>query len=648
MRKITTKYLVKGFIKTAGQRLGLGLALMTLLLVAAVQAPPAIASDGDGGTRSVFSLGGGSRAISLGRAFVSIADDATAVYWNPAALRNVQSKQIMGMYMPVFGDFTGADYTFFAAAYPTLNAGVLGFGFMRLGTTFDIYDASSRPGGEGDYSESQFIFAYAFERHSKWLLGSLATGVSFKIATQNITPYSSTSPGIDLGFRLIPDLARSLSLGVNFQDISGPRHRLFLETDQTYRTVMAGLGYTKVFTGGSALRLNVQMDMPEKADMELHVGAEYALSKYLAFRIGLDQNDFTFGLGVNVRGFGLDYAMLSKGGPGSSHPVSFTAYFGKTLYEQQTILAEERSREEEALIRQVFANRVQARRDQAKRHEAEGNYPQALDEWKIVIEYMPGDPEADSHIRDIQAELVRAQAVSNRDIGKQATISAHFTRGLAMYQENDYIRARGEWQAILDIDSTHTEARSYLVRTQEKIDDQIAAHLSRAVSLEAANRLTEAVSEWNHIQALDPGNRQADLAVRRMQQKIETQTQDLEAASERLRIMDLYRRALNSYNEGKYQEAIRDLEEILSKQSTHEEAKTLLARAQRRITPLTSEEEAEIRRIYLRGMQHFSKDRYAEAIAEWEKILRIDPNNESVQRNIEEARERLNQLENHR
>jgi cytochrome c-type biogenesis protein CcmH/NrfG len=45
-------------------------------------------------------------------------------------------------------------------------------------------------------------------------------------------------------------------------------------------------------------------------------------------------------------------------------------------------------------------------------------------------------------------------------------------------------------------------------------------------------------------------------------------------------------------------------------------------------------------------MQFFAKDQYAEAIAEWEKILEIDPTNESVQRNIEEARQRLRQLEN--
>ena len=49
--------------------------------------------------------------------------------------------------------------------------------------------------------------------------------------------------------------------------------------------------------------------------------------------------------------------------------------------------------------------------------------------------------------------------------------------------------------------------------------------------------------------------------------------------------------------------------------------------------------------MYLQGMQFFAKDEYAKAIAEWEKILLIDPTNESVKRNIEEAKARFKQLE---
>jgi cytochrome c-type biogenesis protein CcmH/NrfG len=47
-------------------------------------------------------------------------------------------------------------------------------------------------------------------------------------------------------------------------------------------------------------------------------------------------------------------------------------------------------------------------------------------------------------------------------------------------------------------------------------------------------------------------------------------------------------------------------------------------------------------------MQHFSKDEYAKAIAQWEKILEIDPTNASVQRSIDEARERLRNVQERR
>jgi cytochrome c-type biogenesis protein CcmH/NrfG len=47
-------------------------------------------------------------------------------------------------------------------------------------------------------------------------------------------------------------------------------------------------------------------------------------------------------------------------------------------------------------------------------------------------------------------------------------------------------------------------------------------------------------------------------------------------------------------------------------------------------------------------MQFFSKDQYAQAITEWQKILEIDPTNESVARSIEEAQERLRRTQERR
>jgi tetratricopeptide (TPR) repeat protein len=612
-------------------------------MAVACAAPAALAQDG--GTQSPFSIGAGSRAISLGRSFVSSADDASAIYWNPAALRNVQRKQLMGMYMPLYGDFTGATYAYLGLAYPTLNAGSFGIGFQHIGADFEGYDASSMPTGTENYSETQVLIGYAFEHDYSYFAGRLAAGVNVKIANQQIAGASSTSPGIDLGFRYVPEFAPRFALGLNLQDLVGPKYKLYVEDDKTDRTVMFGAGYTQPFANGSALRIMFQYDSPKRADAKFHFGGEYQFSHYAALRAGMDDGDFTFGIGFNVSAFGLDYAYLNRTDAGSSHPVTFTTDWGRSLYQQREYLTEKRAEEDQQLIQETFGDRVQKHRDLAEQSEQAGNLPMALDEWKIVLEYVPNDPEATERMEQISTALLTAQSKAARDLENQAIINTHFQAGLRFYQSNEYVRARAEWRAILEVDSTHTEAQDYLKRTQQKIDQQFQTHRRRAIQFEQEKRLVEAMGEWNNVQVLDPGNREAEAAVSRIRQQIESQSRDLTQASSSLRRVNLYNNALQDYNQGKYQLAKDGLEELLRLQPGHEEARNLLALTKRKLTPLTKTEEEAIRKHYLKGMQFFSKDQYGEAIDEWQKILEIDPTNESVRRNIEEARDRLKQLE---
>jgi tetratricopeptide (TPR) repeat protein len=621
------------------------IALAALLVASFV--PLAAAETGDGGTQSVFSMGAGSRAIGLGRSFVSLADDASSLYWNPATLRNVQRGQVMFMYMPLFGDFTGADYVYFGAVYPTLGAGAFGVGFQRIGTSFDSYDDLSRPTGESSYSDSQFLLSYAFQRQSKWLLGTMAVGANFKVVRQEVEPFTSTAPGADLGFRWIPKGAESFAIGLNFQDIFGAEQKLDTETDITYSTVMLGAGYTHLFSNGSALRLLLEMDMPEKADTRYHAGAEYAFSNYVALRAGYDEGDITFGVGFTVSTFGLDYAYMNRGDdPGSSNSFTFTVDVGKSLDERREELAEAEAQQLQELIAQQFESRVSGYRTQAKQYEAAGNYAGAMDEWQLVLAYIPDDPEATAGEARSRELLVAAQAVATQSAANQALIRTRFSQGLTYYENKDYVRARGEWQAILDIDSTHAGALDYMGKTETAVDELVQASITRANRLERSGRYTEAIGEWNNIQVYDPDNAEAAAAITRLRTRIETVSKDNASAQRRLQIVNLYNESLQLYNQGEYQRALENLDQVLSLQPDHADAKRLRALANRKLTPLTAEEKTQIRRFYLAGMQFFANDEYAKAIAEWNKILEIDPTNDSVQRNIDEARQRLRQLEN--
>jgi tetratricopeptide (TPR) repeat protein len=386
--------------------------------------------------------------------------------------------------------------------------------------------------------------------------------------------------------------------------------------------------------------------MPEKADNRYHAGAEYAFSKYISLRAGYDEGFISFGLGVTVSTFGFDYAYLTRDEAGASHPVSISVGVGKSLDEKRQEIADAEAAELQQLIQQQFESRVAVHRTQATQFEAEGDYAAALDEWQYVLEYLPDDPRATEGVSRSREQLLAIQAAATRDAESQAVLQTRFSQGLTFYEQKNYVRARGEWQAILAIDSTHAGAQDYMERTQNRIDETVQQHKNRANEFERLGRFTEAIAEWNNVQVYDPADVEAGVAIERLRGRIEAVSKDYEAAQRRLRIVNLYNEALQMYNRGEYQSAIANLDQVLGLQPGHEDAKRLRALANRKLTPITPEEKEQIRRLYLAGMQFFAKDEYAKAIAEWEKILEIDPTNESVQRNIEEARQRQRQLEN--
>ena len=600
----------------------------------------------DGGTVSPFSLGAGSRAIGVGRAFVTDADDASAPYWNPAALKNVQQMQFMAMYMKPNGDLDlEANYTYFGFVYPTLSAGAFGLGYLRTGTTFPIYDDASRPGGEGNYSESQLLFSYAAERHIRYLFGNLAMGASFKINRQIVDPFSGTAPGVDIGFHYTPDAMANLAIGINLQDVAGGQYHLDQADDTIDRTILAGAGYTRHFDNGSALRVMLQYDMPERADSKFHMGAEYMFTKYISLRAGFDDGTPTFGLGVGVSDYGLDYAFFSKDAAGSTQSFSFNARFGSTLDERRAAIEAEQAKQEQDLIRRTFEARVAAQRTKAKQQEASGDWSGALNSWQNVLDYLPDDPEATTASAHAREQVLAQQAAQVRDVENQAVVRTRFANGLDRFNEKNWLAAREEWKAILAVDPQHQGASDYLAQTQKQIDDQVAIHMTRASQLERDNRLTEAIGEWNNVQQYNPDDAQAKAAITRLRARIESMSQDYSATQRKLRIVTLYNDALQMYNDGKYQDAMKNLSELLQLQPDHADARKLQSLAKRRSTPLTDQEKSRIRELYLSGMQYFSKDEYAKAISVWEKILEIDPTNTSVQRSIDEAKERLRKVQ---
>ncbi len=105
---------------------------MVLILLVLILVPvTSYGQDGQGGTESNLSiLGYGARAMGMGKAFTALADDPTAVYWNPAGLEFINQQSLTLFHTTLW---EGTNYDFLGYAHPTLNFGTFGFGIARIG-----------------------------------------------------------------------------------------------------------------------------------------------------------------------------------------------------------------------------------------------------------------------------------------------------------------------------------------------------------------------------------------------------------------------------------------------------------------------------------------------------------------------------------
>lgn len=619
--------------------------ILTLCLVALVFSGGVSAQGADGGTRSIFFLGAGSRAIAMGGAFSAIGNDPSVLYYNPAALQLNPYPAVMANHIQLFSDFSDVNYDFFGLVYPTLSIGSFGIGFMTAGTGgIRQFDSSSIESDKKiSYRESQTIMAYAFD--FPWEhIGRFSLGASVKILNQRIGDFSDNGTGVDAGLIYRQDYLKGLIIGCNIQDIIGAETKLVDEKEKVDRTLMLGIGYSHLFSNGSTLCISVQVDMPERADNDLRFGAEYDYKQLLSFRAGFDSESVTAGVGFGWGRYKGDYGFFSREEAGSSHPFSVLARIGTSVEDRIRIEEEIKLANENKRIAEIFAARVSKHISAAAAFVARDEHESALDELKIALEYDPTNKKAAVMLDQVRQQIVELQSERTKTTEKRLLINQHFSLGMRYYSNSEYILARAQWRNVLEIDPDNEDAREYFDKTEKKLDELARQHKDDAIANERNGKLAAALAEWNLVRIIDPKNEGAISATARITRKMEVLNRDYRAASRRLETIKFFEDALIEFSEGRYSEAADLLRRVIERQPDHEEAVDLLNRVQRKMVPLTDEEKEQIRQFYITGMKSFTLGDYSAAIAAWQKIISIDPDNASVRKNIEEARQRLKKL----
>jgi hypothetical protein len=326
-----------------------------LLAVLVGSTTPALAVDKF--AAEFLKIGVGARPMGMGGSFVSLSDDATATFWNPAGLSQLEHNEAMGMHASQFGGVVVHDVLGIVAPlkFPD-HRSAIGLTLVRLGVD-DIKvtkDAGVDADGDGVVDEDAngnpiidpqkietrsaydlaLYLSYARSLGRKW-----STGLNLKLVRQSlVNEGASFGIGADLGFLYRP--SEKVGLGLRLSDITTTQ--LFWDTgrrETVAPTVTLG-GHTTLPISALQGSLTLGLDLNfafegQEADQfssgnlsgNLLAGAEYWFRQTVALRVGTDAGNFTAGGGVRYKQVGADYAYLSHDELDSTHRVSALVRF---------------------------------------------------------------------------------------------------------------------------------------------------------------------------------------------------------------------------------------------------------------------------------------------------------------------------------
>lgn len=293
-----------------------------LALVGLVSMLPLSAHAGEAGTAGFLSLrlGAGARAAGMGDAQVSIAQDATAAYWNPAGLASVERTQFTLMHLEWLSSVrmeTGS------VAHAT-SIGTFGIHFSGLYLDeidrFEI--ASAEPTGSFNVYEIAATLAYGHK------IRSWDVGLGVKGLHSGLDDVTASGWAVDAGARYHTRIPGLTFAGV-VQNI-GPEIKFVQESFLLPATFRAGADYAREVPSLRGRMVGAfDLVWPTDGDAREHVGLEFEYRSFAAARLGYkanyDSQGLTFGVGLRRSGYHFDYAYGDiKNDLGSGHKFAFS------------------------------------------------------------------------------------------------------------------------------------------------------------------------------------------------------------------------------------------------------------------------------------------------------------------------------------
>lgn len=387
-----------------------------------------------GGAPGAFvAFGTGARSMGMGKAFTAISDDASAVMWNPAAMIQLDRKELQAMHITLFQDTTLDSISY---VHPTRKAGSIGInhtrlvsgGFEKVGITLDPTSAEIvKLEKLGTYADVHQSYQLSYGRE---FVENMAIGASVRMMNHSIDTYSQSFMALDAAF-FAKGMFKNHRFGLMAQNVVAKSGG---GTDDRLPLIL------KIGNGYSMLRdrINIGFDISQNAFSGLgwNFGTEYWLMRWAALRIGLEGRadgigETTAGFGVRYNNYSLDLAMAIHE-LGVSQRASASWRFGKSSRYNQKDDAKKLIEQGHELFRQ-------------------GNYLAAIQKFNGALDVDPSNKNIQGMVAKLQDIIPDLPKNPTGDVGRLVAA------GVKSYMNGDMAQSYDNLRAAYDKEPTNQQ-----------------------------------------------------------------------------------------------------------------------------------------------------------------------------------------------
>ena len=287
---------------------------------------------------------------------------------------------------------------------------------------------------------------------------------------------------------------------------------------------------------------------------------------------------------------------------------------------------------------------------------SQANYKDALISFERTIKLDPNNETAIGFAKRVKEALKQQQEeVIDETSPYYDLVSSLIANGKILYEKGRYAESEENWRKILNLFPQNVIAAQYLARCQIKTDPRRFKEYTDKLAAEGRELLDKkdnarALKKFEILKSVNPEYPDIANLIALASRKPVRQQADANLTATPQEIQDRYNAALAYYNRGgsdNLRSARDNFRWVVDRDPENTKAIVALNRVEAELRAsgstipvkkaLTSEQEARVRELYFRGINYYSANRYQDAIAEWRKVLAIDPNHEKAKNNIRQT-----------